>query len=320
MVALLIIFQLTDGLCSSTCALFMELMHHQAGVRSVVVGGRPVTGPMQAPAGSRGAQLYSIGDLDADIEVASRINATAGDIIPSRQLDVYVSQLTINLRDQIRQGEDVPLQFLYEAADCRIFYTLQTVYNFTNLWRYAIEAAWTRPELCVAGSTGYAFAGSAQSTNNTTQGPATIKGNAPPNQLFDTIHLETTQPDGLPTLFGGQEYAIQKFPDFFPGQACDINNYGSCGAGGTGLICQGVSECGGDTRCVRSCSSSYDPCGSTRCHITRTSGPISSGYCRPHCGSPTKPASPSTPPLPPSKLQSTRSSSLRGGAFTGGRF
>ena len=298
----------------------MELMRHQAGVRTVVVGGRPVTGPMQAPAGSRGAQLYSVGDLDADIEVASRINATAGDILPPRQLDVFVSQLTINLRDQIRQGEDIPLQFLYEAADCRIFYTLQTVYNFTNLWKYATEAAGTRPELCVAGSTGYASIGAAPSPNNATQGSATIGGNAPPNRLFDTIHLEKTQPDGLPTLFGGQEYAIQRFPDFFPGQACDINSYGSCGAAGSGLSCQRVTECKGEARCVRSCTSSYDPCGSTRCQITRKSGAISSGYCRPQCGSSPQPASPSTPPLPPSKLQNTRSSSLRGGPFTGGRY
>lgn len=312
--------QLTDGLCSSTCALFMELMHHQAGVRTVVVGGRPVTGPMQSPAGSRGAQLYSVGDLDADIEVASIINATAGELLPPRQLDVYVSQLTFNIRDQIRQGEDIPLQFLYEAADCRIFYTLQTVYNFTNLWKYATEAAWTRPELCVAGSTGYGSIGGTQSPNNVTQGSTTIGGNAPPNYLFDTIHLEKTQPDGLPTLFGGQEYAIQRFPDFFPGQPCDINNFGSCGAAGSGLSCQRVTQCSGETRCVKSCSSSYDPCGSARCLITRTSGAISSGFCPPNCGSSTKPASPSTPPLPPSKLQNTRLSSLRGGSFTGGRY
>ncbi|KAL4913714.1 hypothetical protein BDW62DRAFT_205276 [Aspergillus aurantiobrunneus] len=41
---------LTDGLCSSACALFMELMHQQAGVRTVVVGGRPDSSPTQAAA------------------------------------------------------------------------------------------------------------------------------------------------------------------------------------------------------------------------------------------------------------------------------
>ncbi len=40
---------LTDGLCGSTCSLFMEMMHHEAGVRTVVAGGRPSYGTMQAP-------------------------------------------------------------------------------------------------------------------------------------------------------------------------------------------------------------------------------------------------------------------------------
>lgn len=39
---------LTDGHCSSTCSLFVEMMHQEAGVRTVVAGGRPEYGPMQA--------------------------------------------------------------------------------------------------------------------------------------------------------------------------------------------------------------------------------------------------------------------------------
>ena len=35
------------------------MMHYQAGVRTVVVGGLPEAGPMQVPAGSRGAEAYS---------------------------------------------------------------------------------------------------------------------------------------------------------------------------------------------------------------------------------------------------------------------
>ncbi|EAW13663.1 uncharacterized protein ACLA_043830 [Aspergillus clavatus NRRL 1] len=35
---------LSDGLCSSACALLMEMMHHEAGVRTVTVGGRPTYG------------------------------------------------------------------------------------------------------------------------------------------------------------------------------------------------------------------------------------------------------------------------------------
>lgn len=59
------------------------------------------------------------------------------------------------MRDQIRKGEEIPLQFLYEAADCRIFFTPSTFYNQTALWKYAAEATWTKPQLCVKDSTGY---------------------------------------------------------------------------------------------------------------------------------------------------------------------
>ncbi|KAL8905274.1 MAG: hypothetical protein Q9207_002745 [Kuettlingeria erythrocarpa] len=37
-------------------------------------------------------------------------------------------------------------------ADCRIFYTVATVYNFENLWNYVIDAMWRNPSLCMAGS------------------------------------------------------------------------------------------------------------------------------------------------------------------------
>jgi len=67
-----------------------------------------------------------------------------------------ISYAQINLRDQIRQGETVPLQFTYEAANCRIFYTAQTFYNYTNLWRYAADAIYSNPALCVKNSTGFA--------------------------------------------------------------------------------------------------------------------------------------------------------------------
>ena len=43
------IIMLSDSVCASTCAIFMEMMHHEAGVRTVVAGGLPVNGPMQAP-------------------------------------------------------------------------------------------------------------------------------------------------------------------------------------------------------------------------------------------------------------------------------
>jgi hypothetical protein len=148
-------------------SVFVEMMHHEAGVRTVAVGGRPSYGPMQAASGSRGAQLYSNYNLDQDFQIASKLNATARDILPSRDEDVWITSASITLRDQIRRGENIPLQFVYDAAKCRIFYTPQTFNNFTNSWKYAADAIWSKPELCVKDSTGYATNG----TSGDTQGP-----------------------------------------------------------------------------------------------------------------------------------------------------
>ncbi|KAI4266079.1 MAG: hypothetical protein L6R38_008975 [Xanthoria sp. 2 TBL-2021] len=144
---------LSDGICSSACATFVEMMHYQAGVRTVVVGGLPEAGPMQIPAGSRGAEAYSSFALDLDITFASTINATAAALLPQdRDIDFYITYAGFNIRDAVRSNNPTPLQFQDLPADCRILYTVPTVYNFENLWNYVIDAMWRNPSLCIAGS------------------------------------------------------------------------------------------------------------------------------------------------------------------------
>lgn len=156
---------LTDAYCSSACAIFVELMHHQAGVRTVVAGGRPELGDMQAVGGSRGAEVYSSVALDADIDVAEFLNTSVADVLPDRNAGNYVNYAGFNLKDQIRKGEDFPLQFAFEPATCRIFYTVHTVYNYLNLWNYVIDAMWRNLSLCIAGSAnGTSITGSTNTT------------------------------------------------------------------------------------------------------------------------------------------------------------
>jgi hypothetical protein len=156
---------LTDGLCSSACALFVEMMT-RVGVRTVVAGGRPSTGPMQAAAGSRGAASYSADLIDDDIEFGRDISDEAVATLPDvREPDMVTYFLGINLRDQIRENEKTPLQFKYEAADCRIYYTLANVLNMTQLWRDTVAAIFDDNSRCVEGSTGFS------TTNNTSPKP-----------------------------------------------------------------------------------------------------------------------------------------------------
>jgi len=152
----------------------MEMMHRDAGVKNVVIGGRPSYGPMQTPSGSRGARDYDLIELDADISNAiSLVNDSS--VFPNRtNQDVYVYDGGVSLRAQVREGETVPLAMQYEAADCRIFLTPDTFNNFTNLWRYAANVMWTSPQFCVQGSTGYA------TTTNTSESTLPPPSASPP--------------------------------------------------------------------------------------------------------------------------------------------
>ncbi|KAF2808700.1 uncharacterized protein BDZ99DRAFT_532654 [Mytilinidion resinicola] len=159
---------LTDGLCGSACALFVEFMTHQAGVRTVAVGGQPTNGPMQAVSGTRSAAAYSADALDYDFGEGLEFPVDKPDVaskLPNRtDTGMWTEYAGFTIRNQVRGNDFKPLQFQYQAADCRIYYTLDTVYNMTQLWRYAARAAWDDASLCVEDSTGYPTARNETST------------------------------------------------------------------------------------------------------------------------------------------------------------
>jgi len=72
-----------------------------------------------------------------------------------RDSGVFTAAFGINLRDQVRANDTEPLQFKYEPADCRIFYTVANVFNYTRLWSDAVTAMFDDTSKCVAGSTGF---------------------------------------------------------------------------------------------------------------------------------------------------------------------
>lgn len=142
---------------------------------------------------------------------------------------MYVSYASINLRNQVRKDEDVPLQFVYEAADCRIFYTPQTFYNYPALWKYAADAIWTKPDLCVKDSTGYA---TAKATD--TKGPdpsVLVKApvEAPPNmgQIIMSMFLGSDAPDdtGIEAVITDKKVPrkTSKTPVLTPAKKCNTD-------------------------------------------------------------------------------------------------
>ncbi|KAI4620314.1 hypothetical protein J4E80_004840 [Alternaria sp. BMP 0032] len=151
---------LTDGLCASACAVFVEFMTYEAGVKTIVVGGQPKPGPMQAVGGTRGAAAYSADALDYDFDEGLQyLPVNKPEVVlqlPNRtDTGIWINYAGFTVRNQVRGTELTPLQFQYQAADCRIYYTLETIYNMTQLWSHTARAAWDDSTLCVQDSTGY---------------------------------------------------------------------------------------------------------------------------------------------------------------------
>lgn len=194
---------LSDGYCSSTCTIFAELMREQGNVTIVAIGGRPINKPMQGVGGTRGSETK----LGADIQGYANATLTAvGAVYGADALKQVESSavgrlnnpvqlikrtsiaedssfgIQINFRNAFRQNDtaQVPLQFIDQMADCKIFYTYAGFTNVTNVWKLVADVKWGNKS-CVEGSTGDPTAISSQnnapSFNNKTI-PATTQKNS----------------------------------------------------------------------------------------------------------------------------------------------
>ena len=155
-----------DGYCASTCTIFSELLRQQAGIKTIALGGRPNTDIIQAVGGVKGTNDYPYSYIFSSIETVFGFgnetqqdywNTTAlGDY---SQLPLYRSPSTpvVNSRDGLREGDvaQTPLQFVYEAADCRIFYTPDMVIDETAVWKTVADTVWNGGDACVAGSNAF---------------------------------------------------------------------------------------------------------------------------------------------------------------------
>lgn len=53
----------------------------------------------------------------------------------------------------VRSDAETPLQFLYQPANCRFFYTPEMVHGPELVWKRTVDATWTDPVMfCVEGS------------------------------------------------------------------------------------------------------------------------------------------------------------------------
>ncbi|KAH7399875.1 hypothetical protein BKA64DRAFT_733306 [Cadophora sp. MPI-SDFR-AT-0126] len=154
------IIMVYDGYCASTCTLFSDFMRVQAGVRSIAMGGRPNTSPIQGVGGTRGANNYQYEYIRLLSTVALE-TATAEEQTNWTKTIKYTdlpqnrsTDCSVNVRDNILRAhieDGIPAQFLYEPADCRLFYEAPMISDVTFIWKRAADAAWSGRK-CVAGS------------------------------------------------------------------------------------------------------------------------------------------------------------------------
>jgi len=151
-----------DGDCASACAHFSELMRVQTQVPSVVFGGRPQYGPMQAVGSVRGFDVIEFSEIKSittgSLEIAKLYNISVpmSLTLPSTaDSPLKISLASINSGNIIRLGDEtnIPTEFLYDAADCRLFWTAENLIDITTIWQRAAVYRWGNGA-CVQGSLG----------------------------------------------------------------------------------------------------------------------------------------------------------------------
>jgi hypothetical protein len=155
---------LMDGTCGSACTLFSYQMLYQFNVKTLAVGGRPRTGAMQSIGGVEGSQLFPLRQIaaaaNAAIVLNPDLNVTGSEIAEiaegyalSRARSLS-SPGGVNGKNAFaRTNAEMPLQFLYQPANCRVFYTWDMLRQPAETWKRAVDATWTDPDrLCVEGS------------------------------------------------------------------------------------------------------------------------------------------------------------------------
>lgn len=151
-----------DGYCASTCTIFSELMRQQGGVKTIALGGRPNKDIIQAVGGVKGTNDFPYDYILYAVEQPFQIqhyhddayyNSTALGEYSTLPLERGVNYV-VNSRDGIREGDEseTPLQFVYEAADCRIYYTPEMAVDQSAAWKTVADTAFRGVNHCVAGS------------------------------------------------------------------------------------------------------------------------------------------------------------------------
>ncbi|KAK1985706.1 peptidase S41 family protein [Colletotrichum cereale] len=158
----------SDGACASTCTIFTSLLVEEQGVRTIALGGRPREAAMQAVGGVKGSQVLTFANLQGIIKQTARdaIEANyldylryAFDVLPDIGEPPLLPSLaasggSFNYRNAYARDnvDGYSEQFMYKAANCRLFYTSEMITDPVAIWTRSADIAWKNAK-CVNGST-----------------------------------------------------------------------------------------------------------------------------------------------------------------------
>lgn len=148
---------LYDGYCASTCTIVSELLRLQAGVKSVVFGGRPTRDAMQGVGGVKGSNIYSYDVIKTFVQDGVNISTDKDDQADfARYNDLAINRTLAashNVRDAILRpnfADGMPAQYVYEAADCRKYWTKAMLDDSTAIWKATADSGFANAS-CING-------------------------------------------------------------------------------------------------------------------------------------------------------------------------
>lgn len=153
--------------CASSCSILVENLKNKFGLMSIAIGGRAQNGPMQTVGGVKGSRLFN-GDFMKSWPETYSFEAAKDKSLVDPIFDSWSPaaaqrfQISVNGMNAYRFGDetDTPLHFIYEASDCRIWFTPEMIEDWTVLWNRVADIAFNNrngnvmsSEYCVSGST-----------------------------------------------------------------------------------------------------------------------------------------------------------------------
>jgi hypothetical protein len=116
---------------------------------------------MQAVGGVKGTQVLEfdfLRNITAYLTANYGTQAASGDwaeFLPAAlPLRLSPQGNSVNFRDSVHQGQQLPGQFLQQDANCRLFYTAVMLGDVSQMWKAAAEAAWGGAPICIGNAAG----------------------------------------------------------------------------------------------------------------------------------------------------------------------